>query len=158
MLHAALSLAFGILALALCGCATAPPMDNATEIAFAVSSWGYTQEQWTVRASGEATLALVPPTAQIDSPPVTSSATITPEQFERVRAAMAPLRRYVGVTLPCPNHMYDAPSIGVRWTQANADQAQIGYYTGCSDTPARREAYDAIMEGNRVFHEVTGLH
>lgn len=158
MLHFSRSFAVATLALALCGCATVPPADEATEITFSISSWGYTQEQWTVRESGEATYAVVPPTAQLDSPPVTSSATITPEQFARVRTAMAPLRRYVGVTLPCPNHMYDAPGIGVRWAQANSDEARMGYYTGCSDTPARREAYEAIMEGNRVFHEVTGLH
>ncbi|WP_395644692.1 hypothetical protein [Terricaulis sp.] len=148
-------------AVLLFGCATAPAApteDDAVEISLVISSWGYPVEQWTARANGEATLAVVPSTEPPSAPPVRSSATITPEQFARLRAAMAPLRRYVGVQLPCPDMMYDAPSGSVRWTGPDAATAEVSIYMGCSDTPARREFFDAFEAGERTFREVTGLH
>lgn len=161
MFYAPRSLTILFSALALFGCATAPatpPADDAVEISLVVSSAGYPVEQWTVRANGEATLSTVPSTEPPSAPPVTSSATVTAEQFAQLRAAMAPLRRYVGVQLPCPGMMYDAPSARIRWVGPDAAAAEVSIYMGCSDTPARREFFDAFEAGERTFHEVTGLH
>lgn len=161
MTRLARSLTIILSAFALFGCATAPatpPEDDAVEVSLVISSWGYPVEQWTARANGEATLSMVASSEPPSAPPVTSRATITPEQFARIRAAMAPLRRYVGVQLPCPGIMHDAPSARISWVGPDAATAEASIYMGCSDTPARREFFDAFEVGERTFREVTGLH
>lgn len=145
--------------LALLGCATSPPRaaDDVTAINFGVSSWGHTQEQWTVTASGEATLAMAPPDAPFDAEMAASAGRISPEDFARLRAAIAPMQRYVGVELPCTNMIYDAPSLTLHWVRADATEARVGYYMGCSETPQRREIAAAMAAADRIFHEATGL-
>ena len=101
---------------------------------------------------------MVPPNSPIDAQMVSSTGRISPQDFARLRTATAPLRRYVGVELPCPGMMYDAPSVGLHWRHADGADTQVGYYTGCSDTPERLQIATALEDADRIFHEATGLH
>lgn len=148
-------------ALALFGCATAPvvdrPPEDAIEIAVVVTSWGHPREQWTATARGEAMYAVAAPESDFREPLRTSTGTISPQDFARLRGAMAPLQRFVGVELACPDLVYDAPSAGVRWLRPDSTEARASFYAGCGETPERREIAAALEEAERIFHEATGL-
>lgn len=152
------------LSFALLGCTTvssvptAAEEDSATGIQVVVTSMDWPREQWWAMADGPAGVSLAVDAVDVQSAVRSRSGRISLQDFERLRAAMTPLRRFIGADLSCHQHLEDAAIVSVRWLRADNTVADsIFFFTGCVDTLERREVAATLDEADRLFHQATGL-
>jgi hypothetical protein len=126
-------------------------------ITFRITSWGHTTERWTIDASGAASLELRGRDVPLQQPLTPQAFTLRAEDFERVRAALAPAQGLGGRNLTCSDGITDAPYGSITWSLADGGEQSVRWYTGCLRADAERDAFFArTREADNVFHELTG--
>lgn len=153
-----------IFSFVLLGCTTASSAPTASEdnsslgIWVVVTSMNWPREQWWANADSTAGVTLAVDAADVRSAVRSRRAEISQQDFVRVRAAMTPLRRFIGVDLSCHQHVEGAAVVSVYWLRADGAVADsILFFTGCDDTLERREIAATLDEADRLFHQATGL-
>jgi len=142
------------LALFLAACATTAPPEPSTRVTVEVFSWGYLQERWSVSATGEASLERVPQGAQLATPPVSQTFTITPEEFEQVRAALAPAEPLVG-NITCNRTITDMPYGAVKWQRGDGSEDTISFDYGCQPNPGLELLFERLEAAGNAFTAAT---
>jgi hypothetical protein len=146
------------IAILLGACASAPaaPAEDTTRISFQVSSWGYVQERWTIAADGQATFEQTQPGAQLGTPLLPAQRfTLTPADFGRIRATLAPTERFIDGGLACERQMTDAPYGAVTWQRSSGAEQHVSFYTACRETRDITLFFAQLNEADRIFHELT---
>lgn len=153
-------------AFVLAACATAdttpsaPPFSAAVQsITMHTTSWGYTMERWTIDASGSASLERRARGVSFQEQLTPQTFSVAAADFERVRGALAPGERFAGHYFSCePERAYtDAPSGSLTWVLADGSERTVGWYLGCIDPQADRDAFfEWTNAADAAFHEITG--
>lgn len=154
------TLAATAIAILLGACASAPatPAEDTTRINYQVSSWGYVQERWTIATDGQATFEHTQPGAQFGTPMLPAQTfALTPADFERIRAALAPTERFIDGGLACERQMTDAPYGAVTWQRSSGAEQQVSFYTACRETRDITLFFMQLNEADRLFHELTNV-
>jgi hypothetical protein len=141
-------------AVLLAACATSAPAEPTSRVTVEISSWGYLQERWSITATGEASLERVPEGGQLTTPTVTQTFTTTPQEFEQVRAALAPAEPLVD-NLNCERVIYDLPYGTVTWLRADGTQDAIRFDVGCRPNPGLDTLFDSIEAARVAFDAAT---
>lgn len=141
----------------LAACTTTPAPAPVTRISYEQMSWGYVQERWSIHADGATTLELHPEGATLDTPANTTTHALTPADFERVRAALAPAEAMLKQGVPCEREITDAPYGAVRWTRADGSEGAIRYDYGCRANARLGLLYERMGAANVIVHEATGI-
>lgn len=141
----------------LCACAATPSAQPApvTRVSYEISSWGYPQERWSVAANGEASFERTQPGAQFGSSMTAQSVTLTPADFERIRADLAPIERFAEHGLTCEVQMTDAPYGTVKWQRSDGGEQQVSFYTACRETHELTVFFEHLNAADDRFHTLT---
>jgi hypothetical protein len=139
------------LATLVAACATPAP-EATTRISVEILSWGYVQERWSVSSTGEASLERVPAGAQLTTPPVAQTFTVTAEDFEQIRAALAPAESLID-NLECNRVIADLPYGAVRWQRADGSEDVIRFDYGCQPNRGLEVFFRSLDAGRNAFRE-----
>lgn len=145
-------------AILLSGCATSgqssyPP---AVRITFEVSSWGYVQERWSISAAGDATLERPPAGSQLGTAAESQTFSLTPADFGRINATLAPNERFIAGGIACRNRITDAPYGKLVWRRADGAEQQITFDIGCERSPEWSAFFERVTAADGIFHQITG--
>ena len=149
--------AAGAIAL-LSACASAPttPTADTARITYEVSSWGYVQERWTIAADGQANFEQTQPSAQLGSPLLPAQTfALTPADFERISATLAPTERFITHELVCEVQMTDAPYGTVTWQRTGGAEEHVSFYSACRETRDITLFFTQLNAADRLFHDLT---
>lgn len=133
-------------------CATHDAAVPITRITYEAMSWGYVQERWSISASGDASLETLSEGAQLGTPTTTRAITLTPEDFERIRDALAPVQRLKG-DIPCERVITDLPYGAVRWALADGTEQSVRYDVGCRPNSRLELLFERMEAASAIFHD-----
>ena len=136
----------------LAGCAAmapagprAAPVDS---IGFQLNSWGYPLEGFTIASDGTGEFRKAP---QLRAEPRITRFNAGRAGFERIRAALAPVRARAGTEVPCGQRMTDMPYGDIVW-QSGSERATVSLNVGCRSAEmqaviARAQEATTLAEG-----------
>lgn len=150
--------AIAVIAVTLLGaCASVPeiPPADTARITYEVSSWGYVQERWTIAADGQATFEQTQPSAQLGSPLLPAQTfALTPADFERIRATLAPTEHFITHELVCEVEMTDAPYGTVTWQRTGGAEQRVSFYSACHETRDITVFFTQLNAADQIFHQL----
>ncbi len=152
-------LSFGFALLAVLAC-TGPAYaqartSNATAITFERNSWGVTLDRWTFSAAGEVTLTERLGGPGPDGKTQTRAFKVTPADFERIRAMLAPTEAFVRKGLKCNQQITDAPYGSFSWTRPDGAVDKLDWNLGCKSTGDYRVFFDRSGQALTYFQQIT---
>ena len=122
----------------LAGCtAMAPPGPRpgaAETISFQLNSWGYPVEGFTIASDGTGEFRKAP---EFRAEPRVTRFNAGRAGFERIRAALAPVRHHAGTEVPCGPRMTDMPYGDIVW-QSGSNRATVSLNVGCRSAEMQR--------------------
>ncbi len=136
----------------LAGCtamAPAGPREGGVDsISFQLNSWGFPLEGFTIASDGTGEFRKAP---QLRAEPRVTRFNAGRAGFERIRTALAPIRRHAGTEVPCGQRMTDMPYGDIVW-QSGADRATVSLNVGCRSAEmqavvARAQEATTLAEG-----------
>ena len=149
--------ALAALVVMLAACATpAPAQERVTRVTYENMSWGYVLERWVINDDGAATLEVRPQGVPFGEPTTTTTLTLTPADFMRIREALAPAEAMLKQGVPCERIIMDAPYGAVRWQHDDGTEGAIRYDFGCRANPRLGLFYERMDVAGQVFHAAAG--
>ena len=125
-----------------------PRAEPVESISFQLNSWGYPVEGFSIASDGRGEFRKAP---EFRAEPRVTRFNAGRAGFERIRAALAPVRQHAGAEVPCGQRMTDMPYGDIVW-QTGSNRATVSLNVGCrsaemQNVVARAQQATTLAEG-----------